>query len=895
MYYYGYFRSSDISKDTDGQLYKVIIITDFNNNGYRTVAGEELELGGNPFIVEYSGADNNIFKPYKCSTATISFYQNNINKDFYSTSGNDVYIALLSKKDNVVFDRETETPYNDKDRYNVEWVGYATPNAYNQSFESDKDLFELEAQDALSTLQYFNFKATKEEVTVTTFYEIIKGIVATTGAYKDIYISNSIKVPTQDIKNVLSYIYVNEQNFFNEDGEPLKMLEVLEKILQYLGLTAVAKGNKLYILDYNAIASGYREYHHIRHIRDNMFIWVEKGYRSWEYWQEKGTALLEDNVEITKEDFSANGTNYSLSNVYNKVKVTDDFYFRDIVDVTDRSYYVKPSRYSKTGVLVQSSLYKLAVDKSDNNGTVITLIDPIGVKSNCANINFYGYKNNHRLSVNTYWYSQNISNGNFTYDELVSADVDKQYSYDRFTSNEVGACLANYIVDNSIERAIYINTYSRVNGQSLLYGGLSPNKFAATENTRQQRIIDFTLNNNVFESNDYICISGSLWFSPHPFPNVFNSEYEYFNITNIKASKELNYTWCKLECLGKYWNGENWQDVECCFKLPLDITDETLAYGNNIKIKTNKTIGKEDFYCIKAPETKKPTNITLTFMRPWGVDNHDVGLGTTLIKDFVYTIKKANVSLFDTEQNSNTEYANTILDSALEEFEDITLDITTYDSKDKDFSSTFCDDSFTEYNYGAGELDRLKYTHNIITGELITPEEHLISNICRQYQKPNICLELSLNGSYYPYSVFTYHFFKDSVFIVDSISTDYANNCSTLRLCEKLFPKVVSTYGKRSKKREYQRNGEIIINDSHIKKDNEVIEHKYNKYDVPVISPHASGNIYITQYPNSTGEMQPYLYTWFNVENNEIIAYTPNVAKPVTGEINNNGELIIKI
>lgn len=890
MYYYGYFRNTDTTVDANGKLYKVIIITDFNNNGFRTVAGEELELSGNPFIVEYSSADNNIFKPYKCSTATISFYQNNINKDFYSTSGNDVYIALLSKKDNVVFDRETETPYNDRDRYNVEWVGYATPNAYNQSFESDKDLFQLECQDALSTLQYFNFKATKSVVTVTTLYEIIKGIVATTGAYKDIYISDSIKVPTQDIKNALSYIYVNEQNFFNEDGEPLKMLEVLEKILQYLGLTAVAKGNKLYILDYNAIASGYKEYHHIRHIRDNMFIWVENGYRSWEYWQEKGTAILEDNVEITKEDFSANGTNYSLSNVYNKVKVTDDFYFTDSINYYNKDLYIKPNIYSTTS----SSSYS-SIIKSDKEYTLVEFTNTFNNKKYNYYVNYYGCNS---AKVKSYWYSQSYLTDRWEYDTADSVNTNKDWNYTNLFNN-IGTCYSEWFITDKTSIIDMPQTekgflFSQYDPQFLNSQNAYADTYYKLEKDRQQKMLEITLENQILDKDDYILLNGAVaFFINDTLIPYYNSEQTTYTITN-KA------IWCSLECCGKYWNGEEWQTDNTLFELPLDTDEQSNAF--NVDFSFAKNVGmlqgiSNSAYGVKVPVDKISfSDVKLTFYRMWGLHRDSIPR-VAVLKDLDFYIQTAsNKDLFVNSDNANnTEYTNTIVDSALEEFEDITLDITTYDGKDKDYSSTFCDDSFTEYNYGAEELDRLSYTHNIITGELITPEEHLISNICRQYQKPNICLELSLNGSYYPYSVFTYHFFKDSVFIVDSISTDYANNSSTLKLCEKLFPKVVSTYGKRNKKREYQRNGEIIINDSHIKKDNEVIEHKYNKYDVPIISPHASGNIYITQYPNSTGEMQPYLYTWFNVENNEIIAYTPNVAKPVTGEINNNGELIIKI
>ena len=46
-YYYGFFRSTDTSKDPHGQLYKVVIITDFANLDINnTKEKQELTLSG---------------------------------------------------------------------------------------------------------------------------------------------------------------------------------------------------------------------------------------------------------------------------------------------------------------------------------------------------------------------------------------------------------------------------------------------------------------------------------------------------------------------------------------------------------------------------------------------------------------------------------------------------------------------------------------------------------------------------------------------------------------------------------------------------------------------------------------------------------------------------------
>ena len=46
-YYYGFFRSTDTSKDPHGQLYKVVIITDFANLDINNITDkQELILSG---------------------------------------------------------------------------------------------------------------------------------------------------------------------------------------------------------------------------------------------------------------------------------------------------------------------------------------------------------------------------------------------------------------------------------------------------------------------------------------------------------------------------------------------------------------------------------------------------------------------------------------------------------------------------------------------------------------------------------------------------------------------------------------------------------------------------------------------------------------------------------
>ena len=96
MYYSGYFRNKDTSIDEAGQLFKVVIITNFRKNEYDY--GGELILSDTPFTVTYESEDGNIYKPYKCSYMLLLNCSNSLECQWmkYKCSAN-----LSSYKENI--------------------------------------------------------------------------------------------------------------------------------------------------------------------------------------------------------------------------------------------------------------------------------------------------------------------------------------------------------------------------------------------------------------------------------------------------------------------------------------------------------------------------------------------------------------------------------------------------------------------------------------------------------------------------------------------------------------------------------------------------------------------------------------------------------------------------
>ena len=261
MYYYGFFRNTDTSIDEKGQLYKVVIITNYQNDEYEV--GGELILTDSPFTIEYSTDENDLFKPYKCSTATVGILQRDMNFSFNTTSGNNVLVKLL-KYNNEDTEDDLSLRSSDNTHFDIEWIGFATPNAYSQSYENYFDEFELECQDALSTLQYYKYETLGNTPTFVSFADIVKKWCVFLGTYRNIYVTDTIVIPSNDFQDPLHSLYIDERNFFDEDDKPMTVLEVLEEICKYLSLTCVPQKDNLYFLSYSAIKNGQNDYYEIK-------------------------------------------------------------------------------------------------------------------------------------------------------------------------------------------------------------------------------------------------------------------------------------------------------------------------------------------------------------------------------------------------------------------------------------------------------------------------------------------------------------------------------------------------------------------------------------------------------------------------------------------------------
>lgn len=840
MYYYGFFRSNDTSKDPEGQLYKAVIITDFQNLDVETVQSEELMMADSPFVVEYATEETDLFKPYKCSTATVSFYQENLNYNIISSTGDDVFVQLLKLKEPKVEGYNYTSIKTDAKFFDVEWVGFATPNTYSQSFNSIIDSFQLECQDAFSILKYYDYQKTNE--TSVSMVDILLRYVKILKCYKNIYISNNSGINQyEEPKNILEVCSILNRNFFDEDNQPEKVIDILENMFRFYGLSCVPYKDSLYLVNYKAILEGYNEYKYYYQKENGLTFYNDD-------FIEGGSAQLSDTMDIKKEDFASNDTKVSFVGTFNKVKVKDDMYVADtsIVDLSDTSNVIYPS-------FVYNGDYHIDNVKEKYSLCYLLPKEPNG-QSIIDTVKFHMYRRDRIDQISEP-----------SVETLDMEDVSDQFM--NYQDNRI-----DYSTTQAFNMACYLQYDSKkvddlekddpVFSYKKCYAIFQPPGIATTKDGEvswsgfpsdllygkgAQAMIDFIGENFTYTKDCYLMFSGSFYHYPDtrgvPVESTWTTGPDY-----VDAESQ----WCSLQLGDLWYNGTDWQTEEVRFSIPRDL-DNKSTYLSSKPIKdTNKgAYGIEGSgYVVKLPEddvlsTKK---IQFTIYRPFVVNKNSVypqfpnyyRAFTTLIKDFNIELKHGNLlsSIYGND-DSDTEYSATVISGAVEDYDDIEQKITTWDNKSINYSSVLYSDYFTKDGVLEKNKDYLAVYHDKATGEITCAEEHIINSICSEYKKPKILFTATLHKEVKPYELITYHYFREFqnyyYLVVDSQSIDYAYNTNTitavqiyddkftdkgwdkktdwLQWYQTNFKELIQQFNKQ---RDYYRNGSIV-KDSKIK------------------------------------------------------------------------------
>lgn len=223
----------------DGKVYEVKI----EREGY---TGKVTELKGqtSPFTATID-SEEFIYTPTRFSTATMAIFGGDYLQDLFSTDYRMHRITLYANGVAV-------------------WCGFIKPELYTQDYSSDKFNLEINCYSAMSVLEFVEYKQAGKERGFVSLWSLLKKCVEESrGLYTAIYIPHVYSVSQSEYNNwnnPLESMMVSEQNFFDEDDNPMSLKEVLEEIMKLMNWTCADWNGELFFIDVDNEDGEYYKY-----------------------------------------------------------------------------------------------------------------------------------------------------------------------------------------------------------------------------------------------------------------------------------------------------------------------------------------------------------------------------------------------------------------------------------------------------------------------------------------------------------------------------------------------------------------------------------------------------------------------------------------------------------
>ena len=787
MYKYGYFR------DINDTLYKVVIITDYQEYKVGQGQGEEITLLANPISIEYEGVDD-IFAPYRCSTMTVRFLQPRFDESLNNSLGNNVFVTLQKEEGG---------------KYKTLWMGFSTPNVYNQAFINVVgDEFELECQDALSTLKYCKFKRqeTKQHLTIKDYIQLAffqLGSIYKTCIY-----------PTTP-NNFLD-ICIPQENWFDEDNEAMSYLNILEEICKYLGLTLTSEGEDILLLD--------------PHCNEYFAFSLESG-------EVQPITFIREEITLNKEDVSSNDCNISLLPSYNKVSLTAKHY--PVEKKIQKYQDMELEHCSGYGVQDQYGP-SMICDSNGADSEHVQLFKVFNQQIGAYNVfmrynhfnpyedfTFYSHPKDENKDYTTKLpiANETVLNKDFLFSHNVSAPC--EFETQEIKKEEFG----NVPKSVSLKKAFIFHTaFGNSQNKELVLDTSETKDWTAINQTIDQvlfshRIAHVTTNGNpngniVNVNFNFSC----YWGSYMPCKKRQKNDY-----------KELLY---RLRFAGKWYNDKEkkWQDKPYNCAVQYDDGGNLIVPNSNIDWKQSLIYGEHKGINVPLPPNQTG-NVYFEFMRPFTAMRTDYKFvkgalfdskipiytrtseGCNLILDYESNIYGLNNSTDDSE----TQYENQLSDNKfIEEASDIELKVCTYDGKATAYSSPY----FYTQEKGVEMLKSFDY--GLYLG---SPEESLITRAINQFQKPQLKMEITLNREMSFNSTITSSWFPDKKFIITSYTFEPQQMNYTYSFIELKDISTFQAIVKKDKERKQKRNGDLIYHE-----DNNKPKHVITNFNADILN-----------------------------------------------------------
>lgn len=692
-------------KNINNTLYQIDI--DVNNGITGT---QEIVFSSDPFKVDYNGGEN-IYEPLKLSNATCTIITDDINTDFFSSKSQSVKVTLTNIDNGL-----------------IEWVGYATPCIYSQSWEKENELLQLELIDGVSTLENFEYKQVNvNKTTYISFKDLIIDSIKKCNCYSKIYIANNLYVSDiTNMNNLIEKLFIQERNFIDTDSNNTYK-DILFKLLQFLNYTLIVDGDSVYILDYNYLINNYSEY--TLYSTTNNF----ETYSTT-------TQNIAHNFTVTVDSFAKNGTQINLTDTKNKASieiennvVTDlipEFFDDELLEnITfenggNSSYYVKVID-DTTHIIrwvrnekIKDFQYYYSTTSSTYQPVELEYYDSAHLKSD----KYYGGTLRQIASYKTTEIPSKLSFENY---------VTMKRWYSSNSTNAPILEMFNYVSDTDV---------------ALLYDDY-------------YFLIDLQINfDTIFSS-----------YVPKE-DNIAAGEGEKQALANGMFIP------IKLQIGNKFWNGTAWTTTDTKFNLYFELGDSKQLYNKWYGVKNQTFYYDElDGTGQKIPILKSDYLVGNPIVRLYApvytTSTYSIFYGTIWMKDFEFTLTKKSNLLGVQKENTDTIYQNVIDDDFVNEFDSIKLDINTDVNKGLCYSSVLIKNDSNNFEL-LNEVSSL-------TNSTKKQEYNIIENLVELYNAPNKKLLLNLKNEFKPYSILDVNGEK---YIIDSYSKDYYSNSTELTI-----------------------------------------------------------------------------------------------------------------
>lgn len=713
MKYYGTF------KNVKDEQYTVNIITENNPS-----ATKEITLGKTPFILK--GKSDGLYSTLKLREAMITIVNDSYLFDLYSSTAHGTKIEVYDKAKTPVF------------------IGYVTPNAYNQGYSELYEEIEIQAVDGVSTLEYFNYETNNK--TIVSFLSIIDKCLSKCNCYTTLIYPKSIKLSSTDTSDFLSKLHISEYNFFDDDEEvtPHKMKDVLDEMLKYLGLTLTVYNNEVFILDYDYIKTGGTVY--------------------WKHTINGSTATvsLSDNYVISSASHEGSDTTLSLSDTYNQVSININLY-----EIKDLIPDLFENKFLKNVTSKDNGFFNHYVER-----------DP----SNCDGKWHYLCKFYKNTRYKQRWFTP------VSHIEKVSLPYTEN---DIAINDNIGCALARVACyDKTTDKPSSLSWEDWIQCGLGLFG--HEDSFNTMDKIATEIKLDFPILeiipdfqieaafNSIDNTTRYIVIGGDYYQNDETaYVNRDKSQSgEYHSEGGYKVMK------AKLQIGNKYWNGDSWTTTESTFIVSFGNDNDKyyytwLACRNTVTF--DMGIDSEGYAIPLKPSDKICGKVNFTLYRPKPkapISIGEVAFGKIpkfcIFKNL--TLELCTPTEDWTEQVDNDiKYTNVINDNFVNEFSDIELKVNSQTEKGYSFSSVL-EKSGSDFIYNTS----LYYTP---LGKSQLQEYNLIEKMYNHFKDTKKILTATIVNAIKPYSTVRENNLS-TTFVVDTQEIDYAADSGTVTLNE---------------------------------------------------------------------------------------------------------------